>query len=57
MSLSKACEMCLVETASCRWGDVLPSGPAGPQFSVDQHLEICPSEALGFLYIGWGQEN
>lgn len=45
MSLSKTCEVCLVERASCRWGDVLPSGPAGPRFSVDQHLEICPSEA------------
>lgn len=46
MSLSKTCEVCLVERTSCRWGDVLPSRPAGPRFSVDQHLEICPIEAL-----------
>lgn len=51
MTLSKTWEVCLVERASCRWGSVLPSGPAGPRFSVDQHLEICPSEALLPIWI------
>lgn len=32
-------------------GDVLPSGPAGPQFSVDQDLEVCSSEALLPIWI------
>lgn len=48
MSLSKTCE---VERTSCRWGDVLPSGPASPRFSVDQHLEICSIEALLPIWI------